>query len=550
MKKNVLFLTSMVILILLGACQQPLNVLETQGAGKYLYPQWEQTTVYNSGDRVTWSGRYWEAKWWTTGEEPGSTGEWGVWKFLGFVDGPLTPTTTPTVGTTPTATAEPTATATTEPTATSTVIITPTPTPTMGTYPAWEAAPAYVKGDKVIHNGKIWEAKWWNMGEEPTSSPNSPWKEVTVIVTPTPTATATVMATFTPTVTPTPTTGMATEIPADNPNIQYYGRIDFTNPKTPTYDWPGIYIKATFEGTMIGAVFNDGTNRYDIFIDDIFQHVLITKGGTQTYTLADNLSPGIHTVTISKRTESNWSTASFLGFVLADGKTILPSPAKPARKIEFIGDSFTAGYGCESPSRDGGDPEYVQYTNTRKAYGPVTASAFGAQYHITAYSGKGMARNAAGAEAGKEFPQYYGHTLNSKVNLAANPTPDWDFSSWIPEVVVIHLGLNDFGGETAPPATYEDYRAKYREFIANLRTGYPGVKMILMATYDWPHDLYRNYIQRIIAEETTAGTNDLFYYTYSVASSALHWHPNVAEQQIIADGLILKIAEITGWTAQ
>ncbi|MEZ8099407.1 lytic polysaccharide monooxygenase [Vibrio bivalvicida] len=41
---------------------------------------WDQEKVYNSGDVVTHDGKEWTAQWWTKGEEPGTTGEWGVWR--------------------------------------------------------------------------------------------------------------------------------------------------------------------------------------------------------------------------------------------------------------------------------------------------------------------------------------------------------------------------------------------------------------------------------------------------------------------------------------
>lgn len=47
------------------------------------YPVWSSTAIYNTGDRVSHNNADWEAKWWTTGEEPGTTGEWGVWKSVG-----------------------------------------------------------------------------------------------------------------------------------------------------------------------------------------------------------------------------------------------------------------------------------------------------------------------------------------------------------------------------------------------------------------------------------------------------------------------------------
>ncbi|SEG48762.1 chitinase [Actinacidiphila yanglinensis] len=44
---------------------------------------WSSSQVYTGGDKVSWNGHNWSAKWWTQGEEPGTTGEWGVWQDLG-----------------------------------------------------------------------------------------------------------------------------------------------------------------------------------------------------------------------------------------------------------------------------------------------------------------------------------------------------------------------------------------------------------------------------------------------------------------------------------
>ncbi|MEC3995397.1 chitinase [Actinacidiphila sp. DG2A-62] len=44
---------------------------------------WSASQVYTGGNTVSWKGHNWKAKWWTQGEEPGTTGEWGVWQDLG-----------------------------------------------------------------------------------------------------------------------------------------------------------------------------------------------------------------------------------------------------------------------------------------------------------------------------------------------------------------------------------------------------------------------------------------------------------------------------------
>ncbi|MFI6425415.1 glycoside hydrolase family 19 protein [Promicromonospora sp. NPDC050880] len=48
---------------------------------------WSSSAVYVGGNLVTYGGAAWRAKWWTQGETPGTTGEWGVWERVGTCDG-------------------------------------------------------------------------------------------------------------------------------------------------------------------------------------------------------------------------------------------------------------------------------------------------------------------------------------------------------------------------------------------------------------------------------------------------------------------------------
>nr|WP_022942344.1 glycoside hydrolase family 19 protein [Psychromonas hadalis] len=41
---------------------------------------WNASTIYNSGDTVVVNGVTYKAQWWTKGENPTTTGTWGVWK--------------------------------------------------------------------------------------------------------------------------------------------------------------------------------------------------------------------------------------------------------------------------------------------------------------------------------------------------------------------------------------------------------------------------------------------------------------------------------------
>ncbi|MBY8876076.1 chitinase [Actinacidiphila acidipaludis] len=55
----------------------------TGGGGTCTTASWSSSQIYTGGNTVSWKGHNWKAKWWTQGEEPGTTGEWGVWQDLG-----------------------------------------------------------------------------------------------------------------------------------------------------------------------------------------------------------------------------------------------------------------------------------------------------------------------------------------------------------------------------------------------------------------------------------------------------------------------------------
>ncbi|NAZ69015.1 glycosyl hydrolase family 18 protein [Vibrio toranzoniae] len=59
------------------------KVLKKTTGGGTCTNAWDSGAVYTGGDQVTQGGKVWEAKWWTTGEDPTTAGQWGVWKEIG-----------------------------------------------------------------------------------------------------------------------------------------------------------------------------------------------------------------------------------------------------------------------------------------------------------------------------------------------------------------------------------------------------------------------------------------------------------------------------------
>jgi chitinase len=70
---------------------------------------WSSSTIYNKDNVASYAGKNWTAQWWTQGEIPTNSGEWGVWRN-GVVCGGTTPspTASPTKSPTPSPTVSPT----------------------------------------------------------------------------------------------------------------------------------------------------------------------------------------------------------------------------------------------------------------------------------------------------------------------------------------------------------------------------------------------------------------------------------------------------------
>ncbi|WP_304505715.1 carbohydrate-binding protein [Andreprevotia sp. IGB-42] len=120
------------------------------------YTAWGTDAVYLTGQRVTRNGRNYEAKWWTQGNDPTTSGQWGPWLDLGACTGTVpSPTSTPTAQPTVKPTVVPTTPPTSAPTVTPVPPVTPTPAPGC---PPWQEGVSYAVGACVSYQGKQYTA--------------------------------------------------------------------------------------------------------------------------------------------------------------------------------------------------------------------------------------------------------------------------------------------------------------------------------------------------------------------------------------------------------
>lgn len=139
-------------------------------------------------------------------------------------------------------------------------------------------------------------------------------------------------------------------------------------------------------------------------------------------TLASALNDTVHTVTIMNVIEAFHRQPEFKGFLLDKGKNLVFPPNLPQRKIEFIGNSITCGYGIESV--EASDPFTEETENHYYTYAAITARNLYAQHFAIARSGIGIYRNYNGPREGSPdcMPAMYNQTLFN------DSSEIWDFS--------------------------------------------------------------------------------------------------------------------------
>lgn len=332
-------------------------------------------------------------------------------------------------------------------------------------------------------------------------------------------------------------------IDADNANIQYFGRFNHSNTKRVVFDWSGVYIRASFQGTSCAIRLEDSSNLYAVTIDDGLP-VGLTTDTSDVYTVATELADTVHTIQIDKRTEAFVGKAEFLGFVLDKGKTLVEPEPVPDRRIEFIGNSITCGYGVEAP---GATSSFSPETeNATLSYAALVGRSLNADYRMIAYSGRGVVRNYGDANqtSSEPMPALYDRTC------CADATPAWDFTSWVPQVVVINLGTNDFS--TQPHPDKDVFQQAYTQLITRVQAQYANVTIFCICgpMIGAPCSTY---IEETVGQCQQNNANNKIYYIPVKASLmtstdwGADWHPNQQGQQKIADMILPVIEEAMGW---
>ena len=333
--------------------------------------------------------------------------------------------------------------------------------------------------------------------------------------------------------------------PSDK-NIQYVGRISFENPDSPVFTYPGIQINARFEGTSLKMMAKPMSGYFMAQIDNgkPFK-VSFNAPKDSVVTLATSLRDEAHEVRLMYIIEGYRRMPEFRGFILDEGRKLLEPPYLPERKIEFIGNSITCGYGVESTNPKEGFSDETE--NHYLTYAAITARNLKAQHLVVARSGIGIYRNYAGPKTGNKdnMPSMYDRTLFSLKE------PKWDFTKYIPDVVCVNLGTNDVSTDPYDRGFLE---SGYRNFLKTLRENYPQTKIVfltgsMLLGERLEHVKYA--LDEVVREARIAGDLNVFRFDMSWQTGDLGYgadsHPSIWQQEKMAGELTSYLRSLMDW---
>lgn len=270
--------------------------------------------------------------------------------------------------------------------------------------------------------------------------------------------------------------GEAVHLTADSPDIRYYGRWEMQDKKALTGQG-ATYIRAKFTGSSeLQADLNGKGVFWEYSIDGkAFQRLEVKDNGPLT------LDKGLdrdkeHLVTLVRSTEGRAGISEFNGFILEKGGQLIAPPPDKKRRLEFVGDSITAGAINLMPY-NGTNPSVSEDGNM--SYAPLLSRLLDADWSVVAKSGIGVVHNY-GDPLPSDKPHaidLYGWTFFH--NNISKDNPAWDSHNFPVDAVIVALGTNDLSDLQRKPAKTEFCNA-YNALLQKIRQMNPQASIICL----------------------------------------------------------------------
>lgn len=326
--------------------------------------------------------------------------------------------------------------------------------------------------------------------------------------------------------------------------LQYCGRIDLTNELEPVFVYACSFVTFKFTGTTIRVIISNMHCYYDNYIGYIIDgkqgKIKLSQGqDKECLLLKDNLEDKEHEIILFKRMDACHYFTLF-GFIIDEGAVVNSALSFPTRRIEVYGDSVSAGELSEAIDYIGKpDPKHNgEFSNSWYSYAWMAARKLEAQIHDIAQGGISLLDGTGWFGA----PHYYGmeHTWDKlRYHLELGPKTPWDFTKYVPQVVVVAIGQNDNNPVDYMKENYQGekanrWRIRYAEWIKKIRKTYPNALIILSTTILNHHANWDKAIGEVCEE---LGDGKIVHFLYKKNGQGTPGHIRILEAEEMADEL-------------
>ena len=259
--------------------------------------------------------------------------------------------------------------------------------------------------------------------------------------------------------------------------------------------WSNSGIEFSFRGNRAEIRFADYAGAAPVYVK-VFTDKREMRCGL--YGLADKLlvdfdRDAVHTVKVLRISEG--AVPLVFRNVRVYGKTpefLLPPAEKPF-KLEFLGDSITAGFG-DMASADKNEYDTYEQDST-ETYAYHTAKHLDAEIRTVCMSGQGV-WHSCGDQVGVRFEEMFDMVTWGKTG--------YDHTLWQPDVMVLNCGTNDVPGGTTEEIMYREGG----KLLDKIRRAYPNA--VIIWTYGMMNGKFKKVLQKLIDDRRPNDENLYF----------------------------------------
>ena len=161
--------------------------------------------------------------------------------------------------------------------------------------------------------------------------------------------------------------------------------------------------------------------------------------------------------------------------------------------------------------------------------------------NVIAYQGKGVYANRSLSNLNHTMSHQFGYE-EIKVDsdtFNMSTLEKHKFYKYQPQLVTIWLGTND----AAAPVDQDTFKTAYAKLLSNVRAQYPNATILNMALKE---SMYLDTIKAVVTGSDWGEANKCYMLELNKFTSTSFGHPDVAEDQRIANQIIEKLDSIKG----